>query len=103
MPSLPAYAVRRRKGRPFIKGPVDLEWIQGAASAGGKALEVALEIWRLRGLKCADCFKINLSRLQGWGVTRSSGSRAIKVLEAKGLISTVKRPGNCIEISLRLT
>jgi DNA-binding transcriptional ArsR family regulator len=85
---------RRRSTAPgiFIAGPVDVAWVLQAGRLGVKALLVGLLLWHLRGLKRSDTFKVSNMMAERWGVTPDAKGRALRKLEAAGLIA-VERQG----------
>ncbi len=78
----------------FLKGPVPLGWLLAAGQLPGKALHIGVALWHQVGL-CGGSRTVKLRwKLMGeFGVTRHSGYRALKALEAAGLISVVRHPG----------
>ena len=79
--------------RRFIKGPIPWKWLSLASLEGGKCLAVGVCIWFLSGLKKSNQVKIPTSALEQMGVSRFSYYRAIRKLEAKGLVSVTRRLG----------
>jgi hypothetical protein len=88
-PKLP----RHRPGEKFLKGPIPLSWLTRAANLRGKAVHVALALWFQAGVERSATIKLNLSRLQAFGVERSAGSRALTMLAACRLVVVRQRPG----------
>jgi hypothetical protein len=82
----------RRPGRPFsgpfLRGPVELAWIQAAAEKGGLApLATGMALWQLAGYR-----KERVVRASNWklakiaNVSVSRVRRGLEVLEDAGLI-----------------
>ena len=84
----------RRRTKPFIKGPIDLGWIQRAAQVN--AAEVALWLCYKEGFKgTGNWFHLRPCELRKYGLTRKRRDRQIKSLEAAGLIAVRRKPGQC--------
>jgi len=88
-PKLP----RHHPGEKFLKGPIPLRWLTRAATLPGKALHVALALWFQAGVERSATVRLNLSRLQDFGVERSAGSRALTMLATCRLVAVWQRPG----------
>lgn len=88
-PKLP----RHRTGEKFLKGPIPLKWLTLAATLPGKALHLAVALWFQAGVEGSATIRLNLSRLQDFGVERSAGSRALEILSSRRLVTVTRRPG----------
>jgi hypothetical protein len=84
---------RHRPGEKFLKGPIPLKWLTPAANLPGKAINVAFALWFQAGVERSATIRLNLSRLQDFGVERSAGSRALTMLATRGLVTVRQRPG----------
>jgi hypothetical protein len=98
--SIPAREERVRKARwksgNFLKGPLSWEWIKSAAKTNGSALFVALAIRHFCDLKKAKTIKVSLEDLRSSVVSRSAASRALRRLEARGLIEIDRGSGRLL-------
>ena len=84
----------QRRIRPFIKGPIDLEWIQ--RSAGVNATEVALWLCYKEGFVGAgNWVHVRPYELNKYGLTRKRRNRQINSLEEAGLIAVKRGVGRC--------
>ena len=92
----------QRRTRPFIKGPIDLEWIHRAA--GINATEVALWLCYKEGFVGAGKWvHVRPRELNKYGLTRKRRNRQINSLEEARLIAVKRKPGQCPTVrSLRL-
>jgi len=80
----------------FFAGPISLDWLQKACRLGGKSLAMGVALVHEAKLKKCTEVRMNGKLLAGFGVTRHSGNRALKKLEAAGLIEfTISSPGKC--------
>jgi hypothetical protein len=84
---------RHKAGDRFLKGPVPWNWITAAAKLRGKALQVAVALWFLAGLKRSGRVALPLSSLAEMGVDRFAASRGLAALEKSGLISVIRHSG----------
>lgn len=92
----PSKRIRRRRDRPFVKGPIPLEWLTAAAQLeGGSPLIVGLAIWHLSGLqRKVDKITVSLAGIsKRWGLSRSTVTRALAKLEAASLVRVSHAPG----------
>ena len=90
-----------RVGWQFLKGPIDLQWLQLAASLPGKSLHVGLVLWYLAGLKKQKTFKLSRTTLESFSINRHAAYRALKALEHAGLVSVERHPGRLPIVTLR--
>ena len=80
--------------KPFIKGPIDLEWISAAASLPGKALHVALALMWVSGLKKSKVdLKLTRQAYERFHVSRKTVASNLHVLEKAGLIRVTRSTG----------
>jgi hypothetical protein len=113
---VPPTSMRRRrkahlKGR-FIAGPIDVEWLAKARELGASALWVGTALWYLRGLRKSDCLVVSNRMMKSFNVEPDAKRRALRKLQAAGLIAISDRqrrspvvtlilpmPGDCAEVS----
>jgi hypothetical protein len=106
LPSGIAAPLPRRKsqrfgpGQKFLRGPIQWDWLSGAARLPGKALQVGLAIWHLAGLKNAMTIELSRVPLESLGVTRQAGYRGLKALENAGLIKVGRRSGRKTRVTI---
>src|SRR5262245_28848871 len=70
----------------FLKGPIPWPWLRAAAAEDGKCLQVGLCLWRLSGAKRSPTVRLSNLEVEELGVDRYAKSRALKKLEAVGLV-----------------
>lgn len=95
-PAIPQAAPKkgRRLHAPFIKGPIPMSWVEKAAQLPGKAILVALELWRESGCRSSvRDIPLSTQKLKRLGVGRKAGYSALSRLEAAGLVTVVRRNG----------
>jgi len=90
---------RHRPGEGFLKGPIPWPWVEAAGRLPGKALALALCLWREAGFRRRCTVKLCLERA-GLGVSEQAARRALRSLEAAGLVSVERRPGRGLEVTL---
>jgi hypothetical protein len=91
---------RHRPGEGFLKGPIPWPWLVLAARLPGRALPVALLLWREAGCRRRRTVPFCLSRGLKLGVTVGSARRALRRLEAAGLVRVRRLPGRGLEVTL---
>ena len=89
-----------RKPPGFIKGPLPLPWMQAAARLPGRTLQVALALWYLAGLKKVNTVRLTTKPLADMGVSRDAKYDALSRLEAAGLVSVQRQPGQAPLVTL---
>lgn len=99
-PSAPANCKppRHKPGEHFLKGPIPWRWLERAGELPGKALVVALVVWREAGCRNAATVPLNLSGLR---VPRRTAQRALRTLELSGLVAVEHRNGRPPLVTLR--
>ena len=93
----------RQSGR-FIRGPIDLRWIQEACQLPGKSTNcTALAIWYQAGLqKTKVHVKVCARLLTDFGVPKRTFYDAVKRLEEAQLIQVNRKRGQCLRITILL-
>ena len=90
---------KRRQGK-FLKGPIPLDWLQGAGCLSGKALHVGVVLRYLSGVEGSSEVKFPYSLAETFGVKRHAAYRALKALEQKGLVKTRRKNGKSPRVQL---
>ena len=83
----------RTKTKPFILGPIPLDWITRANSLRGKAGATGLALFFLKGVKQANTFKVTAEAEQIAACSRQAFSRGLVALQDAGLITLQQRSG----------
>lgn len=91
----PLITVKRLEGKPFLKGPIPLAWLQDAATLPGKALHVGISLWFLSGVTRSRSVQFNQNRQERYGVKRDAARRGLLALERAGLVSVARSRGRC--------
>lgn len=91
---------RHRKGEEFLKGPIPWQWLQRAIALPGKALAVALLLWKEAGIRNRRTVRLNLSALEAFGLTRTAARRGLQSLTSANLVTVTHRPGQALEVTL---
>ena len=80
--------------KPFIKGPIDLEWVQRACQCN--AAELAWYLHYKSGILGATaCIQIRPSECSKFGLGDKARQRQVARLESAGLIQADKGLGRC--------
>ena len=74
--NLPTFA----KGERFLKGPIPWSWLSQAAVLPGRALQVAMALWHLAGMRKSATVSLSTKVLSELGVQRQAGYRGLKAL-----------------------
>jgi hypothetical protein len=82
-----------RSDRPFIRGPIPIDWIAAAAGLPGKTLNAALALWWLSGMKNHGEFKVTRQALAFLQISDDAYRDALLRLEAARLVTVQRRPG----------
>ena len=84
---------KKKTGERFICGPIPLGWVSAASALPGAALSVGLALWYLAGLTKSRTVKLTGATLKIFGTERRAAYRALKGLEAAGLVTVKRHPG----------
>jgi hypothetical protein len=89
---------RHRQGEKFLKGPIPWPWLAAAFPLPGKAMHLALVLWREAGCRRSRTVRLCLSGELPPGLSRQSARRALRRLAGAGLITVHRRPGCGLEV-----
>lgn len=85
--------VVKGRNRPFLKGPVDLEWLAQTHELGGSVLAVGIVLWHFVGMARGRTVRVGLRDCELMKVKRAAARRAIDKLKAARLIAVAQTPG----------
>lgn len=91
---------RHQPGEHFLKGPIPWAWLQRAMKMPGKALHVALLVWKEAGIRGDRTIRLNLSAEEKNGISTDTARRGLEALEVGGLVSVTRRPGKALQVTL---
>ncbi len=84
----------KKRTRPFIKGPIDLDWISKVALLPGKTLNVGLALMYLAGLtKSKEDLKLTDKHFKTFNISRKAVSSALALMEEVGLVKVERVQG----------
>ena len=93
-----------RPGESFLKGPIPWAWIEKAGKLPGKALAIAMVLWKQVGCDNRRTVRFNLTQsCKRWRVSIDTGRRGLKALVTAGLISVVHPDGKCLMVTVNDT
>jgi hypothetical protein len=92
---------RHHRGQKFLKGPIPWNWLSRAALLPGRALAVALVLWRDAGMRRCRRVPFRLRAAAGLGISRSAARRGLRALEVAGLVTVERPPGLYPQVTLR--
>ena len=77
-----------------------MPWLALAAELRGQALAVGLALWFERGCAKREEIIVSHGLLSQLNVSPKAGSRALRALEAAGLVSVQRHAGRCPRVTL---
>lgn len=84
---------RHRSGERFLRGPIPSAWLERAGNLPGKTLHVAVALWFQAGITKKRTVKLSYKDLARLGCKHEAGRRALKRLEAAGLVEVDSQNG----------
>src|SRR5262245_49509260 len=91
---------RHQPGERFLKGPIPCAWLERAFVLPGKAIHVALLLWREAGCRRSRIVPLCLSGALPAGLNRQSARRGIRQLQSAGLVTIRHRRGRGLEVTI---
>lgn len=92
---------RHQPGEVFLKGPIPWDWIVQAGQLPGRALHVALVLWREAGCRHSRTVPFRLSLARQFGMHPATARRALHALEKSNLVALRYIPGRHLEVTLQ--
>jgi hypothetical protein len=89
-----------RRGGKFLKGPIPWPWLERAFLLTGKALHVALLLWREAGCRGNRTVRFCLRGELPEGLDRQAARRGLQQLTSAGLVEVHRDPGKGLEVTL---
>lgn len=77
----------------YLRGPIPLDWLGSAGRLPGRTLHVAVALWHLSTLRKSQAVKMQAKILQVLGISREVYARALKKMEAEGLVMVERKAG----------
>jgi hypothetical protein len=91
---------RHRPGEEFLKGPIPWPWLERALTLPGKALHVAILLWKEAGCRRNRTVRFRLAGTAVLGIHPDTAKRGLRALAGAGLVSICHRPGRALEVTL---
>jgi hypothetical protein len=94
MESCPKPPKKSRKPRlndNFLKGPIPIGWLMKASALPGKASQIGVVLWYLRGLRKNSTVILANGLLERFHVGRKAKYRGLQALKDAGLIAVEER------------
>src|SRR5262245_30780590 len=88
---------RHRQGEAFLKGPIPWPWLLWALALPGKALHVALLLWKEAGCQRNRTVRFRLAETTELGIHPDTARRGLRALATAGLVSICHRPGQALD------
>ncbi len=95
---------KRKATHPFIRGPIQHDWIVKAGSISRREpLVVGLELWYLAGLgSSTDLIVFCPKRCESYGLGVRGAMRGLSQLERAGLVRVLRKRGACPRVDIVL-
>jgi len=92
LPPPPAPKRRRpRRVRPFLRGPIPMDWLASAHRAGKPALAVGLALWFTRGVSQSSApVRLSSAIRRRLEISKTDSRRGVAALCGAGLARVVK-------------
>jgi hypothetical protein len=87
--------------RPFLKGPIPMDWLSRAASLPGKTINLALAVRWLVDMNGGKPAKLTSKALALLNVSEDACSDGLRRLESAGLITVARQPGQRPTVGIR--
>lgn len=84
----------------FLRGPIPWPWLAQAMKLRGKALALALVLWREAGIANTMTIPVRPARLRECGILPDAARRALRSLERAGLVTVERPPGCCPQVTI---
>lgn len=85
----------------FIKGPIPLAWLDGVLKIRGAAVfKTALALWFQAGLESSSTIRFTSKMMRRFTISSKSATRALKQMQASGLVRVRHRPGRCRDVEI---
>src|SRR5262245_59243837 len=92
---------RHRHGEAFVKRPLPWNWFRRALRLTGKAVHVALLVWKEAGCQKSRAVRFRLRRAAELGMHPDTAKRGLRALASAELVSIRHLPGRALEVTLR--
>ena len=91
---------RHRPGEQFLKGPIPLAWLTAAGRLPHGALQVGVLLWFEAGRPRNRAVTFCLARGEAMGMSKQTTRRALRQLQAAGLVSIARKPGRGLQVTI---
>ncbi len=82
---------RPQRSRPFLRGPIPLDWLAAAHRAGKPALAVGLALWFVRGVANGlGAVRLSSAVRRRLEISKTDSRRGVAALCGAGLVRVVK-------------
>jgi hypothetical protein len=97
---VPSRPPRHQPGGKFLRGPIPWDWLLQAGRLPGSALHAAMLLWFEAGCRKTRTVSFNRTRAAEFQLSPDTMSRALRELEAAGLVSILRPPGRCLRVTI---
>jgi len=101
-PTLRRPSKRPKQRRPFVRGPIALEWIHRTLPLPKPAIYVGLTLWHFRGLLgYPSSQRIDSNFRKRLGLSADQARRGVRALQSAGLVEVQRQGrGRCLVVQL---
>ncbi len=91
---------RHARGERFLRGPIPLDWLGACYPLGLKAVNVALALWWLAGLKRTNPVRLTRESLAHFDVTPQTARAVLAKMERAGVVNVERHRGRGPDVTL---
>jgi hypothetical protein len=92
----------RHSRKPFLKGPISLDWLSAAAHLSGRTLHVALALQHSAALQKSMTVKVPRKIREAFGISDGLYGHALKRLENAKLVTVERENGKAPQVTITL-
>jgi hypothetical protein len=86
----------------FLRGPIPLRWLHRAATLPGKAYTLGTILWWFYGINPTKPIKVTSKSIEEFSISEDAYRDGLNRLEAAGLVSVIRRPGQRTEVRIQM-
>jgi len=90
----------QRQTKPFVRGPIPLDWLTCVAGLSAKSLHVGIVLYYLAGLTNSTTVLVSYKVMNAFHVTRWTVRRNLLLMEGAGLIRVERHCGRSPRVTI---
>jgi hypothetical protein len=91
---------KQRQSKPFLRGPIPMDWLYAAGGLPGQCLQVGIVLWHQAGIVGSRTISFRPSATLKFGMHRDTAARALRLMSEAGLIEVQHLPGKCSVVAI---